>query len=55
MAMILEQRHANRFLKGQVYANLVTLWVYIARAELWRNPYDGSGPSGAKGKEDNNQ
>ena len=55
MAMILEQRHANRLLTGQVYANLLTLLVYIARAELWKNPYDGSGPRGAKGKKDNNQ
>lgn len=47
------QRHADRLLKGQVCANLLALWVYLVRLELWRDPYNGSGPGGAQGEDDN--
>lgn len=53
VAMGWEQQHADRLLKGQVYANLWTHWVCTTRPELWRDPYDGSGPGGAKGKGEN--
>lgn len=54
MALGWEQRHADRLLKGQVDAHLLTLWVRTpARPKPWMGPYDGSGPGGAMGKGDN--
>lgn len=44
--------HADGLLKGQVYANLLTRWVYTARREQGRDPHNGNGPGGAKGKEE---
>lgn len=49
MAKGWEQRQADRVLKGQEHANLVTPWVYTARLEHWRDPHGGS-PRGAKGE-----